>query len=139
MRIVCGRIPGRRHQYGAELAGGVGGGAGEGEPAGEGDACGEDPAGEDPAGEADAAGDGDVGPDGDTTGDSEAAGGLPLPGGPVAGGLLALTGRLGLAVGPGEALPLASAVGDTSWTSIRKSKEGIVEAQSGETEISAVP
>jgi hypothetical protein len=117
LRIVGGRMPGRGHQVGVEVAGG-------GEPAGDGDAAGE------PAGGATAKGEAD--------GDSEAEGGLSLPAGPLDGGLLAVTGRLGRAVAPDEAL-LAAADGEISLTSIRKSKDGIVEAQSGETEISAVP
>jgi hypothetical protein len=118
-RIAGGRIPERGHQAGVEVA--VRGG---GEPAGDGDA------GSKPAGGATAEGEAD--------GDSEAEGGLSLPAGPLDGGLLAVTGRLGRAVAPDEAL-LAAADGEISWTSIRKSKDGIVEAQSGETEISAVP
>jgi hypothetical protein len=54
--------------------------------------------------------------------------------------LAVVTGRIGGAVATGEALPPAAAPsGNTSWTSILKSKAGMVEAQLGETEISLVP
>jgi hypothetical protein len=110
-------------------------GAGGNEPAGDADAGSEPdadaggglplPAGEDPEAVAD--------------GETDAEGGLPLPAGPLVGRLLAVTGRLGRAVTPGNAMLLFAVGGIISWTSIRKSKEGIVEAQSGETEICAAP
>jgi hypothetical protein len=138
LRIVGGRIPGRGHRVGVEMAVGAGGD----EPAGDGDAGSEpNAAGVDPPGEAaaDPAGDTTGDTSGAADGDSEAEGGLPLPTGPPDGGLLATTGLIGLALAPGEVrLPLAVG-GRISWTSIRKSKEGIVEAQSGETEMPAVP
>jgi len=128
-RIAGGRIPERGHRPGVEVA--VGGG---GEPAGDGGA-GSEPA----AAGVDSPGEAATDPDGDTTGEGEDPAGEAGGDSEGEGGLLAIAGRLGPAVTPGEA-PLPPGVGGKiSWTSIRKSKEGIVEAQSGETDISAVP